>query len=286
MKKMTKPALIEERFFPFECSTSYGVESEYRELHWHQEMEICCIKQGTGKYLINGIEHSFCTGDIFIISNDEIHLCHDDENLIMQVIMFDPNFLQSGSVNPFDYEYLRPFLNSSEHFCNKLDGRNPYISQLIDVLSEIEEEYNLMHKGYELMIKAMLLKFFTLIIRHFFESDTAKSANKISRNAAEKIREVIIYIDWHYREEISLGLLSERFSISVPYLCSTFKVFTGSSPIDFLIKKRILAAKQELSVTDKSIIAISEECGFGSVSNFNHLFKALVGCSPGAYRNQ
>lgn len=284
MKKAVKPALVEERAFPFECSTSYGVEDGYRCLHWHQEMEICYIKHGTGKYLINGIDHSFSAGDIILINNDEIHLCHDDEELEMMVIMFEPNFLQSGSANPFDYEYLRPFLERSDSFCNKLSGESTYSSELAGVLLEIEREYESMENGYDLMIKSLLLKFLTLIIRYFLSRPSAARKVSLSSQTAEKIQQVITYISTSYYEEISLKSLSERFGISVPYLCSTFKSFTGSSPIDFLIKRRILEAKQMLSESDKSIVSVSEECGFKSLSNFNHLFRDVVGCSPSDYR--
>lgn len=284
MKQNNKPALVEERFFPFECSTSYGVEEEYKVLHWHQEMEICYIKHGTGKYLINGIEYNFSQGDIFLISNDEIHLCYDDKDLVMQVTMFDPNFLQNGIATPFDYDYIRPFVESSECFCNKLNANDYITAQLSEILLDIETEYVAMQKGYTLMIKAMILKFLALIIRHCFANDQYASKNTISQKTSEKIRQIITYIDDHYSENINLKFISEHFDISKPYLCSAFKTLTGNSLIDFLIKKRIIEAKILLSTTDRSILKISEECGFGSLSNFNHQFKSLVGYSPSEYR--
>ncbi len=284
MKQNNKPALVEERFFPFECSTSYGVEEEYKVLHWHQEMEICYIKHGTGKYLINGIEYNFSQGDIFLISNDEIHLCYDDKDLVMQVTMFDPNFLQNGIATPFDYDYIRPFVESSECFCNKLNANDYITAQLSEILLDIETEYVAMQKGYTLMIKAMILKFLALIIRHCFANDQYSSKNTISQKTSEKIRQIITYIDDHYSENINLKFISEHFDISKPYLCSAFKTLTGNSLIDFLIKKRIIEAKILLSTTDRSILKISEECGFGSLSNFNHQFKSLVGYSPSEYR--
>lgn len=284
MKQNNKPALVEERFFPFECSTSYGVEEEYKVLHWHQEMEICYIKHGTGKYLINGIEYNFSQGDIFLISNDEIHLCYDDKDLVMQVTMFDPNFLQNGIATPFDYDYIRPFVESSECFCNKLNANDYITAQLSEILLDIETEYVAMQKGYTLMIKAMLLKFLALIIRHCFANDQYSSKNTISQKTSEKIRQIITYIDDHYSENINLKFISEHFDISKPYLCSAFKTLTGNSLIDFLIKKRIIEAKILLSTTDRSILKISEECGFGSLSNFNHQFKSMVGYSPSEYR--
>lgn len=284
MKRMKKPTLVRERFFPFESSDSYGVEDGYRTLHWHKEIEICYIKQGTGKYLINGIDYTFSSGDIFIIGNDDIHLCHDDKELIMQVVMFDPNFLQSGHAASFDYEYLRPFLESSEQYSRKIDSSNAVTAQLAALLTQMEEEYTTMHIGYNLMIKALLLQFLTLVIRHCFTQESTNSKKRISHNAAEKIRSIITYLEENYTNEISLGILSETFNISVPYLCSTFKSFTGSSPIDYLIRRRIFMAKTMLHSTENTIIKISEDCGFDSLSNFNHLFKSLTGLSPTEYR--
>lgn len=284
MNKKIKSALVKERFFPFECSTSYGVEKDFRVLHWHKEIEICYIQQGTGKYLINGIEYYFSRGDIFLIGNDDMHLCHDDENLVMQVIMFDPSFLQSGPAAPFDYEYLRPFLEASGQFPRKIGSQEYVAMQLAELLMQIETEYMTEQKGYDLMIKALLLQFLALVIRHCFAEQGSMSEKHISRNAAEKVRRVIVYLEEHYAEEISLRSLSEEFGISIPYLCSTFKAFTGNAPIDFLIRYRILMAKTMLDTTEMSVIAISENCGFGSLSNFNHLFKALTGASPMEYR--
>lgn len=284
MKNLPKPCLIEERYFPFECSDSYGVEDDYRTLHWHREMEICYIKQGTGKYLINGTDYSFEKGDMFIINNDDIHLCHDDKNLIMQVIMFEPSFICGGAGNPLDYEYLRPFMESPANYCKKLDGKSPYSLKLIKILAEIEQEYSSMNKGYELIIKSLLLKFMSLIIRYFSVEECSYVKEISSVPVSDKIRNILIYIENNYQNEITLKFLSEKFNISIPYLCSSFKCLTGISPIDFVIRNRIAQAKYELTSTKKDILTISQECGFRSLSNFNHLFKTLVGCCPNAYR--
>ncbi len=284
MKNNIKPSLLDLRNFPFICSDSYGVEENSRALHWHKEMEICYIKNGSGKHLINGKEYSFTKGDLFIINNDEIHLCFDDQDLIMQVIMFDPSFLWSGGSNPLDYEYLRPFFETESNFSNKMDGTSEYVGLIGTVLAEIEQEYELQGKGYELMIKSLLLKVMTLIIRHFSAGETLYTEEVVSKNATEQIKEVIEYIEENYKEPITLVELAEIGQMSVPYLCSSFKSLAGVSPIDFVIRKRISEAKIALTSTHKSILSIAEDCGFNSLSNFNHLFKSFVGMSPREYR--
>ncbi len=282
MKNPPKPSLIEERNFPFETSISYGVEEGFHELHWHNEIEICYIKHGTGNYLINGIDYSFTEGDIFVINNDDIHLCYNDKELIMQVTMFDPFFIGSGSANPFDVEYLQMFINNSYGLLKKIEHKFEKSEIFSDILMEIETEYNKMQKGYEMMIKSLLLKFFVLLVR--YSPDDSYPQKSISRVAADKIRHILQFIDNNYHEQINLNLLEQNFGMSRAYLSSSFKSLTGISPMDYIIQKRISEAKLKLIKTHKSILAISEECGFNSLSNFNRLFKKFAGYTPSRYR--
>lgn len=284
MKKIPKPALIQERDFPFESSISCGVETGFLELHWHKETEICCIKSGTGKYLINGINYSFSAGDIFIIGNNDIHLCHDDKELIMQVVMFDPILINSRTANSSDIEYLRYFSGDLCAECKKIEHSTECARLLSDILAEIEEEYNSEQKGYEMMIRSLLLRFFALVLRN--NQDKPVSGKKLSANSAAKICSILQYIDLHYYEHIDLALLEQKFGFSRPYLCRIFKTMTGISPIDYIIRKRIDEAKRRLIETSVSILEISEECGFNSLSNFNSLFKRTTGCTPGNYRKK
>lgn len=282
MAKVPKPTLIEERSFPFETSISYGVEEGFHALHWHSEIEICYIRSGTGKYLINGIDYPFEAGDIFIISNDDIHLCYDDRDLVMQVVMFDMLFIGGGSVGPLDFEYMRLFVDDVYSQYKKIGSTHGCAGTLAAILTEIQREYDTMEKGYEMMIKSLLLRFFALVFRNI--SENPREGRGISPNAAHKIRSILLYMDAHYHEHIDLALLAETFSISRPYLCSAFKSLTGISPMDYIIRKRITEAKHLLITTDKSILTISEECGFRSLSNFNSLFKRMTGLTPREYR--
>lgn len=63
-----------------------------------------------------------------------------------------------------------------------------------------------------------------------------------------------------------------------------FKAKTGLAPFEYIIEKRIEAAKNLLSNTNKSITYISENCGFSSCSQFSMLFKKHCGLSPKQFR--
>lgn len=274
-----KPTLIETRFFPFEISDSFGVDEGYRVLHWHQEFEICRIKSGTGQYLINGIDYSFEKDDIFVISNNDIHLCHDDQNLVMQVLMFDPSFIHSDSADPLSFENII-FLQNSR----KIDKANPFHQKLSEIILQIENEYLQEHNGYQLMIKSLLLQFIAWGIRSIDDFENKRLSRNINPASAERVRRIMNYIKYHYSEKISLNQLAEMEKISVSYLCKSFKKITGTSLINYIICKRITEAKRLLKFSEKSILDISIECGFPSISNFNNSFKKLVGYTPYEYR--
>lgn len=281
---MTKRHNYNQKRFPFAIGDTVGVAENARVLHWHREMEICHVKNGSGKYLINGKDYPFTKGDVFIINNDEIHLCYDDSGLIMQVLMFDPSFVWSAGSNIMDHEYLKPFMETGSNFCNKLDRQNDKMDLVISTLMEIEIEYREMRPGYELMIKSLFLKLMTLIIRHFKIYGENDNSVYVSPAVSKKIRQTIEYMELNFNKPLSIAVLADTAQMSPAYFCHNFKVLTGISPIDFIIRKRISMAGEMLKNTKSRILDIAGECGFNSISNFNHLFKAYAGASPGVYR--
>ena len=275
---------IGSQYFPFECSDSIGVSEDFRELHWHDELEICRIKQGSGRYLINGVDYLFCTGDLFLIGPDDIHLCYEDKNLIMQVIMFDSSFVSGFSGSLSDHDYLRIFqtFQHTESWRHIKSSMLP--PSLLDLFDQIEIEYQSQSTGYELMIKALLLQFLAQLNRIISMCPNSEKTAGINKTAALKIKAAAAYIDTHYQDLITLDTLSQITQMSIPYFSSTFKSFSGISPIEYTIRKRIVKAKELLLETDQSVLSISMACGFSSLSNFNHLFKSYTGISPSTYR--
>ena len=296
--KEKKKSLLPLRSFPFECSESYGVSEEFRELHWHNELEICRIKNGHGIYLINGIEYPFQKDDIFIIHHDDIHLCHDDSSLVMQIIMFDSSLVLGDYSSPLDVEYLHVFQAASTNGRNLLPLCPPDTDQLLCLLDQIESESFAKSFAYELVLKSLLLQFLALANRLYSSSEAESptgfvntlnrqhTSQGINKKTALKIKAAVSYIDESFQDKITLAHLSEIAEMSIPHFSATFKLLSGISPIEYTVRKRIVIAKEALRETDTSILLISTNCGFGSLSNFNHLFKLYTGMSPREYRKQ
>lgn len=101
---------------------------------------------------------------------------------------------------------------------------------------------------------------------------------------AREITRALLYIDGHYRENISLKSIADMVSLSSYYFSRLFKKEVGVNFSDFVLHKRLSEAKQLLEETDKSILEISTLVGFQEQSYFCKAFKKHIGMTPSHYR--
>ena len=94
------------------------------------------------------------------------------------------------------------------------------------------------------------------------------------------------YIDNHFKENLTLDQLAEMAHINKFYLSHTFRRAFDTSPISYLITRRIQESRFLLSETDHSLSQIARILGFSSLSYFSQSFRRLEGVSPLEYRRQ
>ena len=102
-----------------------------------------------------------------------------------------------------------------------------------------------------------------------------------SFNMGIRIKE---YIDAHYLENIKLHDIAEALHINLYYLSHTFKDVTGSSPMQYIIRRRIDEAQTLLLTTNMTITDIAMQCGYNNSNYFQSVFSNIVGMPPGKYR--
>lgn len=110
---------------------------------------------------------------------------------------------------------------------------------------------------------------------------SVQGVNTTKRDLAARIADII---HEHYTDNITLESLSESLNYSVTHLSSYFKIRTGLSPIDYLIKVRIEKAVALLLETDATLKEIAVGVGYQDPSYLGRLFKKYKGVSPISYR--
>jgi AraC family transcriptional regulator, transcriptional activator FtrA len=96
-------------------------------------------------------------------------------------------------------------------------------------------------------------------------------------------------MDWvrqHLTAPHTLPSLAKKAAMSTRTLQRQFQESMGLSPLDWLTRERVAAAKDILETTQKHTAGIAELAGFGSEESFRRHFKNITGVTPMAYRKQ
>ena len=119
---------------------------------------------------------------------------------------------------------------------------------------------------------------------------TMRSLFECSRKSNRRDMENIIkfvegYADNHPGEDLSLSRFAEMLHFHPFYLSRLFKRISGIPLSDFIINIRLKKARELLVGTNKKVVEIASELGFGTSSYFTRVFKQNFGKTPQEYRN-
>ncbi|RKP56185.1 response regulator [Cohnella endophytica] len=103
---------------------------------------------------------------------------------------------------------------------------------------------------------------------------------------AHAIQTALVYIQEHYRSELSLREVADSVHMSRNYFSEQFKRRTGFNFIDYVIRLRIRYAKHLLETTMLKVFDIGIHSGFNNSKHFLKMFKRESGCTPAEYRSR
>jgi AraC-like DNA-binding protein len=86
--------------------------------------------------------------------------------------------------------------------------------------------------------------------------------------------------------KLSLQQIAAEFDLSVSHFSRAFRTSTGLPPHQWLLRQRVKAAKQLMSVRGLPLSEIAISAGFANQSHFTRVFSAAVGVSPAAWRRE
>ena len=102
--------------------------------------------------------------------------------------------------------------------------------------------------------------------------------------APHKLKLVIAYIDEHTDQNISVDMLANLAGVSKFHFTRMFKLETGLSPYQYVLRHRIRKAQNLLVNSKNELAVIALDSGFSSQSHMNEAFSKVMGVTPGYYR--
>lgn len=94
------------------------------------------------------------------------------------------------------------------------------------------------------------------------------------------------YIEENFYSKISFEKLASQLAVSRRNFDRRSMKVTGSTPVEYLQRVKMEAAKQELEKGRKTVCEIMSDVGYADDKAFREVFKRITGLSPVDYRNK
>lgn len=149
-----------------------------------------------------------------------------------------------------------------------------YVENLFKCIIAAEKEMTLTAK---LKQKADILRLLSYYLKY---SDTAD--NNISYD--NRITYILTYIEENLNKDLKLEDLCNLVHFQPSYFIRFFKKETGTTPVAYILNRRIALAQKLLLDKTLTIKDIGIQCGFRNLYYFLRYFKKKTGLSPTEYR--
>jgi len=254
-------------------------------VHSHEFVELVVIYEGTGIHVVNGREVRLSAGDVFVVQGDHTHGFTELVGVGLINVMYDPADVLPGrgvlqSMPGYQALFmLEPYLRSTTEFHNCLRLDAGPLNWAVTLARRMDGELKGGRPGWTEMARALLAEL-VIFLSRCREERPGGDDERLYRTAR-----IVAFMDEHLADDLDLPALAAKANMSVNTFLRVFKAATGASPMQYLNRLRIDAAKQLLAGPRKSITEIASRCGFPDSNYFTRRFRAATGVSPRDYRD-
>jgi len=124
-----------------------------------------------------------------------------------------------------------------------------------------------------------------LLLSVFFD-DNSQPQVVNTLQGLKRFESVLEYIHDHLDSPVTISQLANIVNLNPTYFSNRFSKLLGTSPLQYVNKRRIEKAQELLLGTDETLYQIGLQVGFSDEYYFSRLFKKTVGISPDHYRKQ
>lgn len=242
--------------------------------HWHEDIEILYVIEGTLDGIVNGQTFHLNSGEGILINSKRIHANHSSlgDTCTFYCILLHPAYLRAS--NYIDRIYTGPILgpNSFDYIIINDNDWTKNIAVDIKALFKLDSNANI-----ELKILESAYRILDLLCQEYkpslYQTNTEKAYSDTFKNMVQFIRE-------HYTDKITLDNIASSGNVGKTLCTKIFKNYTSKTPVDYLISLRIAKGIELLSKSNLSITDIAYATGFNSASHFTKTFREQIGCTP------
>jgi AraC-like DNA-binding protein len=259
----------------------------YNRWHYHPELELIHIEQGSGTQFVGDNIRSFQSGDLLLIGPNLPHYWRCDEKYFQResklyaqatVVHFSEDIFGKAFLNLPENKAIHDLLLKARLGLKVLgEGTDQVKALLHDLLNQSD--------GNPVISLLQILEKLAHCSEINLLSDT-QYQNEYDQYDTDRINHIYQYSISNFQKKISIDEIAEVANISPHSFCRYFKSRSRKTYSQFLLELRIGHACKLLSESRLSVAQICFESGFNNFANFNKYFKIHTGKSPMQYQKE
>ncbi len=253
------------------------------------DYEIIYLDSGTFLLKVEDKDYICKKGDVIFLRPGQPHCLQSlgDNSISQPHIHFDMEYDRFSESAYISYKDLPDFTEEERTWIRRdlFAGtdigpllKTPDMEAFRNLLFEIISVYYCKAELYQLELKQKMLQLLQMVIQGNLTSYSTEGAEP---EIPDMIKQ---FIDYNYKNLISLDSLAEQFHYSRYHISRAFAAYTGIPVIKYYNQKRLSYAK-EMLLEGASVTEVANELSFSSIYSFSRFFKNAAGCSPRDYQN-
>ena len=253
--------------------------------HWHEAFEIDYVRKGSCRIYADEKEEELREGDFVFVNTNRMHALHSHfGELLSYTIKVMPEFLYGREGSLFEREYVLPITECAALSMYLIRPDSERRLRMADDLMQMIVLFRDEPENYRIHIHNKMWEFWMLFLKE--TEEVRKKGGVVNLAEQGMVRQMLDFIHENFQDKITLDDIAEAGMISRRECSRRFRKYVRMSPIDYLNYYRLQEASGRLAQTDDNISAISEDCGFSTVSYFGQVFKEEFGCTPREFRSR
>jgi AraC-like DNA-binding protein len=259
----------------------------YNQYHYHPEVELLFIQEGTGTQFVGDSIQRFEGGDLLLIGSDCPHYLRSDNkyfsgdpNLYVSalVIHFNPSIFGKDFLALLENRHIDQLLEKSKKGLRILGSLKSEITEIMKKMI-VSNKGNMMLALYALLDLLASVNEYELLGTRIMEGDH-------NDKETERINAIYTYAAKHFKRKISIEEIAGVAHLSANSFCRYFKNKTKKNFSHFLNEIRVEYACKKIRENQLQVTQVGYEAGFNNFVNFNNAFKRITGKTPTQYAKQ
>lgn len=287
MQPIKKRFSKKEQHLPFviDYKQQKGPEHELPD-HVQDWFELVYVYEGKGSFFIDHKFYDMEQGNVFIIPANTIHRAVlEQHSSITVTAIFFHGALSLKELQDDSYHPIHLFRTARQSSNYRVALSKEEQKALEHNLERIQDEFSKQHIGYKSAALYTLQLILIMLSRIVQQDEPALDSDSAHTSAPHWMKDILQQLDETESLGWNLAELARLASVSASHFSRVFKQLTGMNVTQYLMMKRIIAAKQLLASTDDKLPLIAEKCGFDSIPHFHRCFKSMTSFTPAAYRH-